>query len=97
MKYGLVLNDMRSSNIENIECVKVSNNRQELVDWYKEQLADTPYRDENWDKVFKKGSQLEWYNPTNNIEVDNDYWGGIYTFKDEASDEDILQFRLSKF
>jgi len=94
MKYGLMLNDMRESNIENIQCVKVSSNKQELADWYNSQLAESGWEDGRWHKVFKQGSQLEWANPAHSLETENDYWGGIWTFKDEASDEAILQFAL---
>jgi hypothetical protein len=96
MKYGLMLNDMREPNIENIQCVKVATNKQELIDWYNSQLADKGWRDGNWYKVFKQGSQLEWANPVSNFDTENDYWGGIWTFKDEAPDEAILQFALGK-
>lgn len=96
MKYGLMLNDMRASNIENIQCVKVSQDKQELIDWYKSQLAESPWSDGRWGKRFKKGSELEWFNGVYDLEKENDYFGGIYTFKDEAPDDAILNFRLSK-
>lgn len=93
MKYALVLNTMLSPNIENIATVKTSNSRQELVDWYKEQLAPEPWKDGQWSKIFKKDSPLEWFNE-GNLEKDNDYWGGIYSFPDEVSDEAIRNFAL---
>jgi len=95
MKYGLMLNDMRSSNIENLHCVKVSRSRQELVDFYNSELAEKPWTDGQWHKIFKQGSILEWCNSAD-LEEDNDYWGGVYTFREEAPDEAILEFSLSK-
>jgi len=75
--------------------VKVSTNRQELVDWV-ESLKVPSYSEDGWQKSFQKGSELEWYNPPHNLEKDNDFWGGIYTFKDEAPDEAIMDFALIK-
>ncbi len=95
MKYGLMLNDMRQPNIENLECVKVSSNKQELVNFYKEHLAEKPYSDGQWRKIFKKNSPLEWFNNAN-LEKENDYFGGIYTFEDEAPNEAIMGFKLYK-
>jgi len=72
--YKLVLNNMRS-NTESRTIVAVSTERQNLIDWYNDQLAPEPYYSEGspsfdchgnshtWYKVFKEGSELEWYNP----------------------------------
>ena len=88
---------MREPNIENIRCVKVSQNKQELIDWCNSLLAEKPYEtDDRWGKVFKQGSELEWFNPVGNLEIENDFFGGIWTFKDEAPDEEILQYALRK-
>lgn len=83
-KYALLLNDMRSSNIENIKIVKTADTRQELIDYYNGELADKQWSDKNWGKVFKKGSSLEWYNPVYDLMVDNDYWGGVWAIPDNA-------------
>lgn len=87
-KYALLLNDMRSPNVENISIVKISDNKQNLIDWYKSQLADKPYTDPGephaWGKVFKKGSELEWYNGVHDLEITNDYWGGIWVVGDDS-------------
>lgn len=50
MKYALLLNDMRWPNVENIAIVTISDNRQELVDWYTAQLAEKPHQDGQWGK-----------------------------------------------
>ena len=77
--YAIVLNDMRSPNVENVVVVRISEDRQELVDWYREQLEPSGYyKDGTWGKVFKKGSDLEWFNPCSNLEEDNNFWGGIW-------------------
>jgi hypothetical protein len=85
MKYALLLNDMRWPNVENIAIVTISDNRQELVDWYTAQLAEKPYQDGQWGKAFKPGSDLEWFNPVHDLNVDNDYWGGIWQVPDDAA------------
>lgn len=97
VKYALMLNDMRSSNIENLHCVKVSSNRDELVEFHKNELATEGWRDENWWKEFKKGSVLEWCNPARDLlpEADN-YFGGIYEIDDRYSDEEIMNWHLYK-
>lgn len=71
--YKLAMNPMRS-NTETAEVVATSYNRQALVKWRDDQLADEPWEDEGdpsfschgdshtWFKWFKKGSDLEWYN-----------------------------------
>lgn len=95
-KYSLVLNDMRSPNVENIGQIgPISTNRQEIVDFYKENLAEKPWRDGQWGKVFKKDSPLEWFND-GNLEEDNSYFGGVYSFRADAPDEAIRQFYLHK-
>lgn len=83
MKYALLLNDMREPNIENIQIVKLSDARQELVNYYKSLLVE-PYTDGQWRKAFKKGSELEWFNPAVTLENDNDYWGGIWQVDDNS-------------
>lgn len=88
MKYALLLNDMRWPNIENIAVVRTADNMPELVGWYQAQLADKPYSDpgepHSWGKAFKKGSELEWYNPVHDINRMNDYWGGIWEVPDDT-------------
>lgn len=79
MTYALLLNDMRSSNIENIVTVRVDEDRAVLVRWYESQLAPESYRDGTWLKVFMQGSELEWMNPAHDLTTDNNYWGGIWT------------------
>ena len=96
MKYALMLNDMREPNIENLHCVKVSRDKQELIDWYKSQLAEESWIDGKWHKSFKKDSELEWLNPVSNLELENDYWGGVWSFQEDIPDEAILQFELHK-
>jgi hypothetical protein len=85
MKYALLLNDMRQPNIENIQVVKVADTKQELVDWYNAQLAGEPWHDGRWHKSFKSGSELEWYNPHGNLDIENDYWGGTWQVNDRVA------------
>lgn len=77
-QYGLLLNNMQEAKIENLTVVKVSTDRDELVRFYNERLVE-PYKDGKWNKTFRQGSELEWYNPVVSLNVDNDYWGGIWT------------------
>lgn len=87
MIYALLLNDMRQPNIENIQVVRMASTREELEDWYRGQLADQPWRDGRWGKVFKPGSELEWFNAakmTDRADLSglNEYWGGIWEVPD---------------
>lgn len=82
MAYALLLNDMRWPNIENIAVVKTAETPEELAAWYEGQLAEEPYRDGQWGKSFKPGSELEWYNPPHDIRTLNGYWGGIWQVPD---------------
>lgn len=43
----------------------VSDDYERLRNWYCAQLADEPYLDDQWWKVSKSGSLLEWLNPCN--------------------------------
>lgn len=98
MKYALVLNDMRQANIENIGYVHnspISKHRKEIVEFYNNELAEDVWMDGKWSKVFKKGSPLEWFN-NGSVVKDNDYWGGIFSFSDDTSDEMIKKFNLYK-
>lgn len=83
MKYGLLLNDMRSPNIENISIVRLADTAKELRDWYQAQLG-RPWTDGQWGKSFTKGSELEWFNPVASIDVLDDYWGGIWNVPEDA-------------
>ena len=94
--FALVLNDMRSSNIENLMVVKASENRQELVDFYKQNLAEKPWEDGRWSKAFKKDSPLEWNNPAHNIDELGLYGEGIQDAGD-ISEENALKLRNTKF
>lgn len=49
---------------ESTRIVAVSDDRNKLIDWYKSQRAEKPYRDDDgYLKVFRKGSSLEMFNP----------------------------------
>lgn len=94
MRYILMLNDMRSSNIENVMAVKVGE-RQELIDWHHSMLGPS-YMDGQWQKVFKQGSELEWFNP-GSFHEDNYYSGGVYgPIADDVPVEQAMQARLYK-
>jgi len=80
--YALLLNDMRQPNIENLEVVTVADGKEILIAIYKGQLADKPYTDGKWGKVFKQGGPFEWYNPINDLGKLNDFWGGIWEVDD---------------
>lgn len=76
--YVMVLNTFGSS--KSGEIAAVSDDYIRLVDWYKAQFADEPYREDGWYKVFKKGSPIEYNNPIYNIELnDVNHWNhGIH-------------------
>ena len=60
--YKLVLNSM-SERMEQSEIVAISCDLTLLQNWYYEQFASFPYHDNGRNKVFKRGSPLEWFNP----------------------------------
>jgi hypothetical protein len=63
----LLLNDMRASNIENLQPVCRAESYQELLNYVKREQVE-PYRDGQWAKVFRKDGPLEWFNPPWNLE-----------------------------
>lgn len=95
--FALLLNDMREPHIENLQIVKIEMSRKPLLDWYRD-LAVQPYTDPkdgktgagglttSWKKYFRRGSELEWFNPNESMgrDVLNDYWGGIWLLPKEA-------------
>lgn len=58
----LMLNDMRSPKVEYRDPVACSRDPEELVDYVHSQLAESPWRDGKWGKVFRQHSPLEWFN-----------------------------------
>lgn len=70
--YVLVLNTFGAA--EEGEIVAVSDDYNRLVDWYKDQFnLDGIYRDDRWNKTFKKGSPIEYNNPCSSLELNNTY------------------------
>lgn len=65
MPYALLLNDMRYRHVEDMDIVRVRRTASEIIQWYLEQLEDALWKDGPWIKAFRKGSDLEWYNPIN--------------------------------
>ena len=53
------------------EAVAISDDYDRLVDWYLNQFADDPYRDEGFYKTFKKGSKIEYNNPCGSVVLNN--------------------------
>ena len=61
-KWILLLNDMRSSNIEILVPVARAENRSDLEALLTREKV-TPYRtDDRWCKSFRQGGPLEWFN-----------------------------------
>lgn len=64
--YALNLADMHGG-VDKSRPIAVFDDIEKLKNYYKSQLAETPYVDEEngykWSKVFTKGSLLEWCNP----------------------------------
>ena len=65
--FVLVLNTFGRA--EDVEVVAMSDDYERLVKWYKDQLAEEPYREDGWYKVFKKGSPIEYNNPCSSLEL----------------------------
>jgi hypothetical protein len=58
----LQLNPM-TANAERVTPVACADTREALEAFLNLQLADAPYQDGQWHKVFRQGSTLEWFNP----------------------------------
>lgn len=76
----LCLNPM-TDRLESRKVICLATSIEKLKEWYFEQKSDKPYNDDKWYKNFKKGSELEWFNPLPN-EVNfgefNDYGHGVF-------------------
>ena len=76
--YVLCLANMHGG-VDKASPVAVFDDIEKLKNYYNSQLADQPYIDEpssdsygnvhSWNKVFKKGSPLEWFNPASSLEA----------------------------
>ena len=86
--YKLICNPVTGKAEEAVICA-ISTDYKALVNWYLEQLADEPYRDDRYLKRFKKGSQLEWYNPSILTLNETSIFG--HGISDEWVDSEILQ------
>lgn len=94
--YVLALNDMRSSNIENLTAVQFFTDRDAAVAWYEEQLnPDGYWKDGHWGKVFRAGGPLEWYNP-GDLQDDDAFFGGLYRVPLHVTADEALAARWVK-
>jgi len=59
----LLLNDMRSANVENVRPVACAATREELEAFVEAQRVETYMDDGVWQKRFRKGGPFEWLNP----------------------------------
>ena len=97
MKYVLKANDMRSSNIENTQPVAVSDDKQRLIDYIKDQLHGIKpdgefgsWKDGQWGKVFKAGSPLEWFNIPFGIPRNTNEWT-LEAFNPDSMGQGIME------
>ncbi len=60
--YVLLLNDMRAANIENGTAVYWCRTPEPLVQLLESEKVD-PWQDGGWNKAFRQGGPLEWFNP----------------------------------
>ena len=84
--YKLIMNRV-THRVEDCSIVAISGERENLVNWYKSQLAEQPWIDSlSYYKVFKEGSDLEWFNP---VDLDSvDHWG--FGIQEEWVNEDVF-------
>lgn len=90
--YVLTLADMHGG-VDKARPVAVFDSLDKLKSYYQSQLADAPYSDKGYNsyaghddysyqKVFKKGSPLEWYNPADSTDDKTEYndicFGGVF-------------------
>lgn len=58
----LRMNDMRSTKSEIMTNVLASDSTDKIRDFVNMEVAEARYQDGQWDKVYRKGGPLEWYN-----------------------------------
>lgn len=58
--FVLRLHDMRSDNQESLFDIGLSDNQENIIKFVTQELV-SPYVEDNFNKVFKKGGPLEWY------------------------------------
>jgi len=89
--FVLLLNDMRYSNVENCCVVAVANNRKHLVEWAEEQkhpetekngAVQSGWKDGQWGKFYRKGSDLEWFNTPFEVWGQGVFGMGPYDFEE---------------
>ncbi len=73
----LRLNDMRTPKIEIMQSVVRAETKEEIASFIENETVER-YTDDNWDKSFRKGGILEWFNPPNRF-------GGIIDMETEES------------
>lgn len=76
--------------------VAISDDYDRLVDWYLNQFAEDPYRDEGFYKTFKKGSLIEYNNPCGSLKL-NDIRPFGHGIHDEWVSQDTFVEIQSKF
>jgi hypothetical protein len=87
--WRLVMNPM-VDRVEAGKIVVLSLERDSILKWYNNQMADEPYDEigvreytserpatKNWHKTFKVGSSLEWFNPVDSFDRVNHYGHGL--------------------
>lgn len=92
--FVLVLNTFGRA--EECEVVAVSDDYDRLVNWYLDQFADDPYREEGFYKTFKKGSFIEYNNPCGSLKL-NDIRPFGHGIHDEWVSKDTYAKIQSKF
>jgi hypothetical protein len=60
--YYVCLNNMQAPQIQILTPVARGESRESLIAFLKKEKVE-PYTDENWQKTYRKGGPLEWYNP----------------------------------
>ena len=86
--YILVLNPM-TDKAEAARVIAVAFEKEKLIQFYRDETAPEPWQDGRFNKTFKKGSVLEWFNPVPDINsMEPDFFGqGVY--EDWLIEEDI--------
>lgn len=88
MAWVLVLNDMRSSNVEIVQPVCRAESKEALQAFINRERAPESYRDGSWAKTFKHGSILEWFNPP---------WNDCESFQDVGQESDWVQRAIQNY
>ena len=73
----------------------VSCEKEKLIDFYNGEACDMYTDDNRWNKTFKKGGMLEWYNPLYSFDFETSMFG--HGIKEDWAMLENLEYIKSKY